>query len=131
MSDNNEREYMSGGCFALALYLHEKTGLPLLSLADDDGHVHHACVSIPDGRFADARGILPDLYSLIRYKGRLCAGQHPETIEYDELKRMAIEQNMLNYSPQALNAFVRKTRALNELMPEPKRKRPSNHFDMS
>lgn len=53
-------ELMRGGCYALALYLHRRTGLPLHGLFDEagsEGSMHHAYVfDAASGLAYDARG---------------------------------------------------------------------------
>ncbi len=63
----SERDMMRGGCFALAAFLHKKTGYPIFALSDERGDLHHAFVV--DGSYAlDARGQI-SLENVHMYKG--------------------------------------------------------------
>jgi hypothetical protein len=53
---------MRGGCYVLALWLHNKTGLPLYGLWDKKGEIAHAFVYDPATNLAyDARGVFEGL----------------------------------------------------------------------
>lgn len=62
-------EFMRGGCFVLALYLHTKTKLPLYGLWDGDV-MHHAFVydAATDTAY-DARGAHQGLETIKYYRG--------------------------------------------------------------
>lgn len=109
MGLRDEAEFMRGGCFALALHLHRKTGLPLYGLADTAGHFHHAFVL--DGDHAlDARGRVP--LALIRlYKSRVCAGERLQELPIDTAEALMAESGV---TLRQASAYARKQPALDE-----------------
>jgi len=58
-------EYLSGGCFTLALALHDQTGAPLMLLVDDSGIPHHAFVK-SEYAYLDARGEISEKNIMMR-----------------------------------------------------------------
>lgn len=83
-----ESDYLRGGCYALAAWLHLKTDLPIYGLFDDDGLMHHAMVGDHDGQtLYDARGrISPEWAFMIR--GRRCMGTNLREATLQDLRDM-------------------------------------------
>jgi hypothetical protein len=51
--------HLHGECYALAIAIHQGTGLPLCGLMDGT-IVHHVGVRLPNGKILDARGFVSD-----------------------------------------------------------------------
>lgn len=109
-------DFMKGGCYSLALWLHRKTGLTIYGLFDGD-QMHHAMVG--DGTtFYDARGRV-SLATVRHFRGRLGAGTEirattPEDCEdYIELIKAI---HGLTFSNGKIASFVRSNEDLVELI---------------
>lgn len=111
-------DYLKGGCYALALWLHRKTELPLYGLFDDQGRMHHALVGDHDGQtLYDARGRVTAEWAFMQ-RGRPCAGRNlRETIAEDveDMCEMARHFHRIDPSDRQVAAFVRKIAPLREL----------------
>lgn len=83
-----ETDFLRGGCYALAAWLHLKTELPIFGLFDDGGLMHHAMVGDHDGTaLYDARGkVSPDWAFIIR--GHRCMGTNLRETTLQDLKDM-------------------------------------------
>ena len=105
---------MRGGCYALALHLHEATGLPLMGLYDEVGTLHHAFVADFDQEVAyDARGAT-DLDGVQLYHGRECAGQLMREATVEDVRAYADEHDPAHISD--LEEHIA-TKALRDIMP--------------
>jgi hypothetical protein len=66
----SESDFMSGGCYALALWLHRRCSLPLYGLYDAESVLHHAFIQdTKSGTFYDARGEHNSIKSIRHYRG--------------------------------------------------------------
>lgn len=107
-------ELMRGGCYSLALYLHRRTGVPLMALADNSGMLHH--VFIADGGTAwDARGQVM-LKDVAWYRGRRCAGDRFVDVTADQVEAMMRTDRLETHDPGRLGRFCRATPALRQLL---------------
>lgn len=118
-------DFLRGGCYALALWLHRKTELPLYGLFDDHGEMHHALVGDHEGEtFHDARGRVP-VACVRTIRGRRCAGEHLREVSVEEVEAtrdLALKFGNINPSDRQVAAFARKSahlRALVEAGPVP------------
>lgn len=68
-------QYMRGSCYALAMYLHDRTDLALYGLFDTHGTMHHAFVADPQsGTAYDGRG-RTSLSTVMRFRDQPCRGE--------------------------------------------------------
>lgn len=87
----SEEDLIAGGCYGLAIVLHEKTGLPLHGLFDASGACHHAFVHDETTGIAyDARGGV-SLQDILSYKGRPCMGQIVGSLALDQCESLAAQ----------------------------------------
>lgn len=109
-----EREFLRGGCYALAIWLHQRTGLQLVGLYDEDGTLHHAMVANDAADMVyDARGAVPvQVASLLR--GRRCAGTILKPASTADVMKLASVCEPV--SQRAISAFVRKVPGLSALL---------------
>lgn len=112
-------DFLKGGCYALALWLHRKTELPLYGLFDDQGLMHHAMVGDHDGKVMyDARGrVSADWAHMMR--GRACAGRNLRETNVEDLEdmcEMARQFHGIDPSDRQVAGFVRKTDDLLEIV---------------
>jgi hypothetical protein len=74
-------QYMRGSCFALALYLADRSDFTLFGLFDEAGAMHHAFVANPEtGTAFDGRG-RTSMSGVLRFRGLPCAGQQVRPVE--------------------------------------------------
>jgi len=112
-------DFLRGGCYALALWLHGKTDLPLYGLYDDHGEMQHAMVGDHDAeRFYDARGRVPAV-AVRMMRGRPCAGSDLRETTVEEVRAMRdLAARHGNPSPtdRQVAAFARKSPYLREIV---------------
>ncbi|NDV50374.1 hypothetical protein [Salipiger sp. PrR003] len=115
MADPDTSRFMRGGRYALALHLHEATGLPLMGLYDEVGALHHAFVADFDEEVAyDARGST-DLDQVQWHRGRECAGQEMREAAAEEVRTYADEHDPAHVSD--LDEHIAATKGLRDIMP--------------
>lgn len=112
-------DFLRGGCYALAAWLHLKTELPIYGLFDDHGLMHHAMVGDHDGQaLYDARGkVSADWAHMIR--GRRCMGTNLREATLQDLRdlhELTTAMGGINPTERQIINFARKTPALRELV---------------
>lgn len=112
-------DLMRGGCFAMALWLHRKTELPLYGLFDEAGDMHHALVlDEAEDVFYDARGRVQR--NLVGFSnGRRSAGtilREATVAEVQAFQATAASLTGIAPTDRQLAKYARETGPLRELL---------------
>lgn len=114
-----ENDFLRGGCYALAAWLHLKTELPIYGLFDDGGLMHHAMVGDHDGQVLyDARGKVTAEWAYM-IRGHRCMGTNLREATLQDLRDMHELNTALggvNPTERQIINFARKTAVLRDLV---------------
>lgn len=121
--DHIRNRYLRGGCFALAIELHRKTGLPLWGLMLDE-ELHHAFVADGDADLAiDIRGQMPiDAVS----KG----ARYEDGLEAREITEEKIMETVFSFDPEELREARRSINDYLRRLPPKRRVRKKADLDL-
>lgn len=114
--------YLRGGCFALAIELHRKTGLPLWGLLLDD-ELHHAFVLDPD------QGVAIDIRGGMSIEAVRKGARYEETLEAREISEEKIMETVFSFDPEDLREARRSIRDHLRGLPPKRRLRPAEVED--
>lgn len=114
LENKNQDRFMRGGCYAMALWLANKTGLPIYGLFDDRDGLHHAFVLDTVKNVAyDARGAVP-MDRIMIYRGRRSSGTIVRPASRGEVEHLASMVDLV--SERTIRAYVRQQPDLSELI---------------
>lgn len=117
-------QYMRGSCYALALYLADRTDLQLYGCFSETGALHHAFVADPvSGQGYDGRGPI-SLTTVLHFRGQICAGSAVRPVERALVAEYAEEARTCPFRPHdpseaEIRRFIQRGR-----FPALRRKRP-------
>lgn len=94
-------EFMTGGCYALAVALHDKTGWPIQANFDAYGDVNHVWVIRPDGAAVDINGVHDTSVAKTKYDLDGTPPSGPEPYPADD----PVDQDMLAWARQLIDGF--------------------------
>lgn len=99
---------MRGWCYALALYLADRSTMELYGCRDEDGVIHHAFVyDSVAGVAYDGRG-RTSLDYVTRYRGVTCAGKHVGPAPRQEIEELARELAYKGPNDGEIRRFIAK-----------------------